>query len=176
MNLLPQKERDLLFLKRIKNLVIILGAVITILFVCLILILLSLKFYLLADVGNQKFLLQDTQSAYQSPAMTNLKNAIQKYNKSLPAILSFYQSNVYFSDVLSAVSEIERPEGLYFTNINISGRTKVNISGFSPTRDNLIAFQKNLEKTTNIKNISFSQDSWISPVKVNFNVNFEYGN
>jgi Tfp pilus assembly protein PilN len=175
-NLLPQNEKNNLFLKRIKNLVIILGAVITICLICFILILLSLKFYILADVGYQKLLLQDTQEKYQSPDITTLKDTIQKYNKLLPSILSFYQKRIYFSDTLDVISEIERPQGLYFTNISINESNKIGISGFSPTRDDLITFQKNLEKQGKIKNISFSADSWINPTKVNFNLTMEYGN
>jgi Tfp pilus assembly protein PilN len=175
-NLLPQKEKDNLFLKRIKNLVIILGAVITVSLICFILILLSLKFYMLSDVGYQKALLLETQERYQSPAITTLKDAIQKYNKLLPLILSFYQNKANFSDTLGLISEIERPHGLYFTNISISENNKVSISGFSPTRDDLINFQKNLQKQNGIKNISFSPNSWINQTKANFNLTLEYGN
>lgn len=173
-NLLPQKEKDALFLRRIKNLAIILGSTIIIFLICLILVLLSVKFYILAEVGYQKFLLQDTQKKYQSPDAANLKNVIQKYNESLPIVLSFYQNEIYFSDILGIISEIQRQAGLYFTNISIDGHDKVSISGVSATRDDLIAFQKNLEKQNAIKNISFSPDSWINPVKTNFNLTFDF--
>lgn len=179
-NLLPQREKDELFLKRIKNLVLVLGNVIIIFLVCLTLVLLSVKFYILAEVDNAKFLLQNTQDQYQTPDIEKLKNAIEKYNNTLPVVLSFYQKKIYISDVLAAISEIQRPEGLHFTAISIEGKTenkiKISISGTSDTRENLIAFQKNLGGQGLIKNVSFSPESWINPIKANFNLTFEYGN
>jgi len=180
-NLLPQKEKDELFLKRVKNLIFVLGNVIIIFLVCLILVLLSVKFYILAEVDNQKFLLKNTQQDYQSPDVGKLKNAIQKYNSYLPTAISFYEKEIYLSDILGAISEIERPGELYFTSIsldgkNYEGKVKVSISGTSDTRENLINFQKNLGSHGAIKNVSFSPESWISPLKASFKLNFEYGN
>jgi hypothetical protein len=180
-NLLPQKEKDELFLKKAKNLAIVLGSIVIITLVCLIFVLLSVKFYVLTEVNGQSFILQDTQKNYESPDVVTVKNSIQKYNNSLPTVLSFYQSDKYLSNILAAISEIEKPNGLYFTNIfldsqAIGGNVKVNISGTSDTRESLIAFQKNLEKQNAINNISFSPESWINPVKANFNLNFDYGN
>ena len=179
-NLLPQKEKDELLLKRIKNLVLVLGSIVVIALICLIFVLLSIKFYILTEVDSQKFLLQDTQKKYESPDVVNLKNAIQKYNNSLPIIASFYQNEIYLSDVLSGISEIQKPAGLYFTNISLDNQqaksVKVSISGTSATRESLITFQKSLENQPKIKNILFSPESWINPVKVNFNLTLEYGN
>lgn len=175
-NLLPQKEKDELLLMRIKNLALVFGGIVIISLICLILVLLSIKFYLLTQVDFQKFLLETTQKKYETSELTNLKDTIKKYNATLPTVANFYKSEKYVSNILSVISEIPRPSGLTFTNISINNQNKISISGVSSTRENLIAFQKNIEGQPNIKNASFSANSWINPVNNNFDVTLEYGN
>lgn len=180
-NLLPQKEKDSLFLKRIRNLSIVLGSVLIIALLCLIFVLLSLKFYIMAEVDSQKFMSQATEQKYRSPDIETVKNAIQHYNELFPQITSFYNSQIHLSEVLAAIANTERPKGVRFTSISIisqdAGKTpKVSISGVSDTRENLLNFQKSLESQSMINNVLFSADSWISPVKAKFNLTLEYGN
>jgi Tfp pilus assembly protein PilN len=175
-NLLPQKEKDGLLLIRIKNLALIFGGIVIIFLICLILVMLSIKFYILTEVDSQKFLLQATQEKYNTPEITSLKSVIGKYSASLPTVAAFYKNEKYLSDILTLISEIQKPAGVYFTNISINIQNKVSISGVSNTRENLIAFQKNLESQAKIKNVSFSANSWINPVNNNFIVTLEYGN
>ncbi len=178
-NLLPPKEKEVLYSEQVKNLVAVLGCIVIISLVCLSLILLSIKFYILSDFSYQKFLFQEAEKKYQSPGLAGFKDAIQKYNVILPHILSFYKKDLYFSDILGIISAVGRPEGLYFTKISLDGKTledniKVVISGISDTRENLLLFQKNLQQEPGFKNISFSPNSWISPANTNFSLNLEF--
>lgn len=175
-NLLPQADKDELFLKRIKNLSLVLGAIVVIFLICLILILLSFKFFMLAEVDYQKYLLQTAQEKYETPDVKNYKAIIAKYNASLPIVVYFYKNEKFVSDILALLSQIQKSGGVHFTNIAIDEQNKITISGTSDTRENLIAFQKNLEGTAGIKNVSFSASSWISPTNNNFNITLGYGN
>jgi hypothetical protein len=180
-NLLPEKEKEVLRLDQIKNLTIILGSIILVSLVCLILILMAIKFYLLQDVEYQKFLFQQAQKKYQSAETATIKGTIQKYNDALPQVLSFYKKEIYFSDVLNIISEIQKSQGLNFTKISLDGQNdsrKINIiiAGISADRDSLVDFQKKLQGEQKFKNVSFSPDSWINPTNSNFNVTFEYDN
>jgi len=180
-NLLPQEEKDKLFLRRVKNLSIILGSVVVISLICYIFILLSIKFYIMAEIENQKFILETTEMQYKSENTEDIKDAIQYYNDLLPKIQSFYKNQIYLSKILAEISQIQRPSGLYFNGILISapdakGIVKVNILGVSDTRENLISFQKSLQSQNTIKTVLFSADSWINPTNANFNLTLEYGN
>lgn len=176
-NLLPQHEKDALRLSMIKNLSLSLGLIITVALLCFIFVLLSVKFYVMAEVDDQKFLYQSTQENYKSPNIVSLKNAIEKYNKSMPVVAAFYENRIYLGDVLSDISNVEAAEGLNFTNLSLeaqpSGLIRVSVSGISDTRENLISFQKELEEIEKIQNLSFSADSWINPVNANFKLVFE---
>lgn len=174
-NLLPQKDKDELLLLRIKNLALVFSGIILIFLICLILVLLSMKFYLLTQVDYQKFLLETTQKKYETPEISNYKAIIKKYNDSLPLVLNFYKNEKYFSDVLAIISEIPRPNGLIFTSILLREQNKISISGTSNTRADTIVFQKSLESQPKIKNVSFSANSWINAVNNNFDITLEYG-
>jgi len=177
-NLLPTKEKEALYLEQIKNLAMILGSVLVIVLICLALILLAVKFYILSAVDYQKFLNKGVDTEYKSSDLSTYKDYIQKYNAILPQILSFYKKDLYFSDILDAISKVERPKGLYFLRISLDkgyseNEVKVVVSGISDTRENLLSFQKNLQQAEKFKNIYFSADSWINPVNTNFSLNFE---
>ncbi len=178
-NLLPQKEKDVLYLKRVKNLSLVLGSIVVISIICMVFVLMSVKFYMLTEADNQKFLLTEAQKSYKSPTIEYLKNVIEKYNKLLPVVINFYQKRIYTSDVLAVISSVEKADGLYFTSMSLDSQTSENsvrviISGTSDTRENLLAFQKKLSEQGKIKNVSFSPDSWISPTKTNFKVSFDF--
>ena len=177
-NILPPKEKEYLRLEQAKKIVIILGFAAIVSLICLLLILLSIKYYILSAAGSQKFILQESEKMYQASDFAEFKNMISKNNGILPDIYTFYEKEIYFSDILNVVSQVQRPEGLYFNKIYINGeaagKIKVIVSGFSDTRENLLLFQKRMQEEPKIKNISFSPESWINPVNISFNLSFGY--
>lgn len=177
-NLLPPEEKEILLKEQLKRSVIILGSEITFLLVCLILILFSVKFYILGQSVSQKFYLEQLQLDAKFSELSGFKDIALQYNQYLARMDSFYQNQAYTSSALGVLLDIERPEGLYFTNLSFSDdpankKVKIVISGQSGTRDNLMAFKKNIEAQSQVKNVSFSPESWISQKNVNFSINLE---
>ena len=178
-NIFPPKEKQSLRLEQTKNLVIILGFVAIVSLICLIFILLSVKYYILSNVDRQKLIFQEVAKQHQSANFIEFKNVIVRYNKILPETVSFYKNEVYSSDILSVISGVERPEGLYFNKIYIDrdapgNKTKISIFGFSDTRENLLLFQKKMQEAPKIKNIYFAPESWINPKDINFSFTFNF--
>lgn len=175
-NLLPLEEKQKLLLVKKERLAIIWGIVVSVFLVCLILILLSIKFYILTETDYQENILQQTEREDQTPDFINLNSVIQKYNVSLAQADSFYKKEIYFSQALQIITGVPSPKGLYLTNFSLSrnetGMVQVSVSGVSDTRDNLLIFQKNIEDNQDIKNPYFSPESWISPKNVNFSLTF----
>ncbi len=170
-NLLPSKEKDILILEQARKLALIWGIIILSAIICLVFVLLAIYFYALGEIKSQSFYLQEAERSYQSPDSAIFKSVIQKYNKILPQISSFYREKKSFSDGLNTIYAVPRPEGVLFSNLSLNG-TSVSISGTSATRENLIFFQSNLLKEKSIKNVFFSPESWISSKNINFNVKF----
>jgi len=177
-NLLPQKEKqELLFLKN-RNLVIVLGSITMIFLICLSLVLLSLKFYILQKVSLEKSILDDTESEYQTDNFLLLLESINQYNKSLSRADSFYKKQLYFSSALKEVAGIQRSQSLRFDSIVLEknsedDKIKANIYGISSNRDALLAFKENIEKQDGFVNVYIPPDNLVKPTNVNFNLSFE---
>ena len=176
-NLLPSKEKEGLLLEKREKLIMIGEAVFAIFLICLILVLLSIKFYILAETDYQKNILSQAQQENQSPDLVNLNNTIKKYNTELAQLGSFYKTEVYFSQALNIITGVSAPGGLYFTSFSLNrdknGMIQAEISGVSDTRDELLGFRQNIEQDKRIKNSSFSPESWTSAKNVNFSLTLE---
>ncbi len=176
-NLLPPKEKEERALERIKKLEVILETAVLVAVICLILILLSVDFYILGESVSRKFILEQAENQYKTQDFLKYKNILQTYNKNIVRVDYFYKNEKPFGAVIKEILEIERPAGVYFYSISLSrnesaNKIEVNISGNSNTRDNLIIFKGNVEKEESVKNSNFSPESWLSPSAINFNLTF----
>ncbi len=176
-NLLPPKEKTELLLEQKKRLIIILGGIVLISLICLILVFLSIKFYLIGAVESQKIILEQVEKKQKMPDFSFFINIIKNYNELLKNIASFQEKEIYFNKALKTISQIPKPERLYLTNMSLekdenNNRIKIAADGVSDTRENLLVFEKNL-KEAKIKNLYFSPKSWISAENVIFSLTFE---
>lgn len=176
-NLLPAEEKQKLISEKKEKLAIIWGIVVLVALICLTLILFSIKFYILAETDNQRFILGQTEKVLKTPDFINFTATIKKYNTTLAQIDSFYKKEIYFSQALKIITDVPSPEGLNLTGFSLNrdekGNIQAEISGTSDTRDNLLAFRKNIEQDLEIKNPVFSPESWISPKNVDFSLTLE---
>ena len=180
LNLLPPEEKEKLFLKKREKLIAILGITVLVSLVCLILILSSIKLYVVAEASSQKIILEQAEKKYQTPNFLNFKIIIQKYNKIIVQLRAFYEQKLYFSQALKIISNIQRPEGLYLTELSLNRdenkKIKVTAAGISDSRENLLLFKKNIEEDKKIENSYFSPENWTNPKNINFNLTFEISN
>lgn len=176
-NLLPIEEKEKLILKKKEKLTMIFGIVVLVSLICLVLILLSIKFYILAETDSQKNILLQIQQKNQIPNFANLNSTVKRYNGVLAQLISFYEKEIYFNRALKTIADIPSPDGLYLTNFSLirdkTGKVKASVSGNSATRENLLVYKKNIEDNKEIENPYFSPGSWISQKNVNFLLTFE---
>lgn len=179
-NLLPPEEKEKLFLKKKEKLVIILGITVLVSLICLILILSSIKVYVATEANALKITSEQAIKEYQTPNFLNFKNIVQKYNKIILQLENFYEQKLYFSQALKIISSIQRPDGLYLTDISLNKngdkKIKVTVAGTSDSRENLLIFKKNIEEDQRIENPYFSPETWTNPQNINFNLSFEIPN
>jgi hypothetical protein len=158
---------------------VILGIIIFVGLICLFLILLSVRLYILGQTASQKFILEDAQKTIQSPEFIDFKTLISEYNDDLSRAESFYKNQIYMSQMLDILFGVPRPEGLYFTGVSLDAIQKekkgveIIISGFSNTRDNLTLFKKNIEDEKRIDGAYFPPESWVNSKDINFNITLE---
>lgn len=155
---------------------IVLGSIVTIFLICLALILLSLKFYILQAVSSERFLLAEAQHQYETPEFLSLLSSLKKHNANLSRIDAFYKKQVLVSGVLKDILLLPRPEVVTFNSIVLEqakNNIKVKINGQSELRDELVSFKSIIETQPNIKNVSIPPEHLVQPSNVSFALSFD---
>lgn len=176
-NLLPPHEKEILRLDKKKKLVIILGVIVIIPLVCFMLMLLSIKFYLLGEINVQGIMLEQAKKQYENPDFLAFKGIIQKNNGTLITLSSFYKNEIYVTQALKTISSVPRPNNVHLIDLSvkrgIDKKFNVTVSGFSDSRDDLLIFQKNIGEIKEIINPEFSPESWVNPQNITFHLAFD---
>lgn len=177
-NLLPPQEKQKLILEKKRKVVVILGIIVIVSLVCLVFILTSIKFYILAETDAQKNILSEIIKRDQTSDIVSFNNIIKNYNKILSQVDSFYSKNKYFNKILKTITDIPKAQGLYITDLSLerdkNGLIKASISGVSNTRENLLNFKSNIQQNQDIKSFYFSPNSWINSKNAEFNLTIEF--
>jgi Tfp pilus assembly protein PilN len=172
-NLLPPQQKEELLEEERYNLVLILGILFLIFLICLILILFSIKISISGQLEAQKILLSQEEERFKGTQTQNLEEKIISSNQILSKLSSFYSRQISLTEVLEKISQ-SLPSGAYLTNFNFnSENNQVSLSGFSPSREILLEFKKNLEKEENFQEIYFPPSNWVKPTDIDFVVNFK---
>jgi hypothetical protein len=164
--------------------VLILGGAAIFLTVCLILILMSLNFYLLGNLVYEKESLQSLEKQYQTDEFVTQRDFLRRYGLVLRAANHFYQHTLFASDILAFAASIQQPAQVAVTDINIErisdkAAFKVMVNGTSQTREALLNFKQILEVSTEqnsgtITHIDFPAENWIKPTNIRFRFSYEY--
>jgi len=172
-NLLPPRQKEELKQEEILRLILILGIITLAFLVSLVLVLLSIRISLLADLDTQEIYIKQKQKELNNPEMQVLEEEIKKYNLTLSKLETFYREQ---PDLTSMLEKISRtfPNEIYLTSFNFNPQTaQVSLTGFSPTCEILIQFKENLEKTEGLKEVVFPPDTWLRDSNINFLVSFK---
>lgn len=177
-NLLPQTEKRGLLYQKNRNLVIVLGSVSTIFLLCLSLVLLSLKFYILQEIKHEEIILKDTEERYQTKDFQSLLDFVKKFNSYLYKVEGFYKRQVYLSDALKTILDVQRPNSITFDNIILNylkeeRKIKASIYGLSINRDELISFKERVEVQAKISNVYLPPEHLVQAENVRFYMTFD---
>ena len=179
-NLLPPKAKIELFEEELRKLITISGVLILIFIFSLTLILFSVKSYISGQLGYQKTLVDLEKKQFETTEIQTLREKIILANQNLSKLNSFYQEQMNLMETFQKISEILSPE-MYLTAFSYqktiiqppSSKEKyvaqISLSGFSPNREVLVEFKRNLEKE--FPDPHFSPQSWFEPT--DFQVNFK---
>ncbi len=172
-NLLPPKEKRVLQVEEKRKIVLILGLLSFVFLACLIMILVSIKFYISGQVSVEKIILEQGREEMGLPKDEDLTEKIKEANKSFVKINSFYENQFKLTDVIEKVSGTV-PEDVYLTIFSYQPKEgQITISGFAEDRESLFQFKKSLETEEEFKELFFPPSTWITAEDINFNLNFK---
>ncbi|PJB99243.1 MAG: hypothetical protein CO077_02775 [Candidatus Nealsonbacteria bacterium CG_4_9_14_0_8_um_filter_35_12] len=170
-NLLPPRNKAELFEEEVKNLIIILGILFFIFLFSFTLILFEIQNYISEQVDSEKITMDLEKKRVEDSETQNLRAKIISLNKTLAQLNSFYQEQNKLAEVLNKISEILPPQ-MYLTNFSYQKElNQVSLSGFSPTKEILYDFNKNLEKE--FSNVYFPLQNWVKSTDIDFQATFK---
>lgn len=167
-NLLPPEERKELLAEEIKRLAITLGLIVLLSLLCLTIILGFLKVYLLIQIDLQKNVLESIKEKGEDSEARIIEEKIDNSNQKLAKINDFYEQKYGLENILEKLIQAV-PKEIYLTNLFYSKTSsQIILAGFSPSRDLLVQFKKNLEQKEEFRAIYFPPSNWIEPVDIDF--------
>ncbi len=177
-NLLSPKEKIVLIQEENQKLILILGIILFLALICFALILLSIKIHISGELDAQKIFLE--QKKLDSSSTQEIEQEIKHQNLAFSDLKTFYQKDFRKSEILERVSQ-KLPSSTYLTNFSLStfifkektSEFSIFLLGFSPNRDILLEFKKNLESEDMFQEVDFPPSNWVKPNDINFSVSFK---
>ncbi len=164
-NLLPPQEMAHNRSERNKKLLLVLGNTVFISLIALVLVLLSVRFYILQEALDQETQVAQARADHDAAQQAFTKEALERYNARFTTMANFYATQTKMHAVLQEVVSIPRPEGLRLSSItidrNATNGLNIVLSGVSPTRDSLLAYKDTLGQARGVVSVSFPAESWI---------------
>ncbi len=174
-NLLPvQEKKDILTRNKLK-LALIFEVGFLFFLISTLFLLLSIQVYLGGEIDSEKITLSQREKKVDKAIISGFQQEIKALNEKFGQIESFYEGQVYLIDELEKVFQKLSP-GSYLTSFSFVknlGQEKVNLVGFSPTREKLLDFKRNLEADPRFDKIDFPPGNWVSSTNVDFDLSFE---
>jgi Tfp pilus assembly protein PilN len=166
-NLLPPKYKEELRLEENLNLILILEILFFASLLSLALILFSIKIHLASLIEEEKIFYDSKNKEFSQHKPVEAE--LNSINKTLAQLDSFYKEQFELTDFLERISKL-LPPAIYLTSFSYQEGKKINLSGFSPTVENLLELKNNLEKQADFKDLNFPPTLWLQPVNINFNI------
>jgi Tfp pilus assembly protein PilN len=176
----PQSKEDLLREEHFK-IILILGIIAVAFLICLVLNIFYIKIHLSGQIEEQKFFLEAEEKKFQVSGTQKIESEILSLNKELKNLEYFYKKKFSVTSVIEKIFNT-LPAGLYLERLNYSplqqtskenNLAQISLSGFSPTREDLIKFRENLENEEIFNEVNFPPSNWVEPIDIKFSVTFK---
>jgi len=172
-NLLPPLYQQELRQEENRRLILILGILFLIFLISITLILFSVKLFIQGKLESVNVLLDLEEKTLQTSEIQSLRERVNSVNQNLSKLNAFYEKQISSISILEKVFKTLPPE-IYLSAFSWQKNTsQVAISGFSPNREVLFLFQKNLEESKEFSGIELPTQNWIKPVNIDFRVTFK---
>lgn len=129
-----------------------------------------LKNTLALYINSQKDELFSLNNYFNQEKNKKIEQDVENINKILSRISTIEKNKTDWSKILFELVKIT-PNDVSFVNLKISEEDKkIEIIGLAKTRESLLTFQDNLEKSEYFENITSPISNIISPTNINFSI------
>lgn len=176
LNLLPSSEKKLFRLACIEKMTNYYIAIILIAIVFLVFVFTGAKYFLLLHTGilEQSVAGQKTEEIEQK--IQDTEAIIKNFNVILGSVNKIKEQKIYFSDILSDLSEII-PDSIVISSLLYNSSSgdinKFVLEGKSATREDFLIFIEKLEQSPRFKEINSPLSNIVKKEDINFRIEFK---
>ena len=145
--------------------------------------LLIVKYFLQTQAESFRAQLESNKKNSERIADLETINKINTFNIFFEKLNTFYQKKIYISEAIDKTSKI-LPNKIYLTEFSASpdltgspikqqAGFNIFITGFAPTREDLLLFKQNMEKDSYFKAVNFPIENWVESVNIIFSLSFK---
>lgn len=183
-NLLPPEVKKEILLETKKR-VVLSNWILVLLFLGLLLLAMFLiKFYIQKQTVS---LMAGDKQFSEISRNEKIINEIDSFNLFFEKLNQFYGQKIYISEILEKISKV-LPDKIYLTDFSVSPDLilenkddelkklvgfNVSVSGFSPTREELLQLKANVEKDESFNGLSFPLTNWVKSKNIDFSLSFK---
>jgi len=171
-NLLPQYWQKKLDDEENVKTIAILGIilVVTLLLFAVMLYLAKVKYS--GELKAGEIVIAEKKSQMEMLEVNAAEKSIVDYDSLVLEVDKFYKKKTRVTDVFLKVADA-LPSGVYLTSFNYSSG-KIELRGFAPEREKLVAFKGNLEKEKDLSDVNFPSSNWLTAQNIDFMVILKY--
>lgn len=169
LNLLPPKDKENIRFEERRRLVVFTFLVTVVIFVFLNIFLLPAYFI---TALHRKSFLQALEAAERSDRVANTKkteSTVIELNRVLEKIKKGGKKTVTLSDFIEQMIN-DTGGKIFFSQISYKSRKEISIGGFSPTRNDLLAFEKKISGHEFLKNAASPITNIVKESNINFTI------
>ncbi|KKU57551.1 MAG: hypothetical protein UX81_C0033G0007 [Parcubacteria group bacterium GW2011_GWA2_47_12] len=170
-NLLPPQQKKELLQEQRYKLFLIFGVLAVVFLIALSLSFFAIKINISSESRSEK--------AVISPQIQDNEAKIIEINKNLRNAEFFYEKKPDFTKMMGEIFKIIPPKiSLTSLSLDFSKKTEdfsASLRGFSPDREYLSQFKKNLESNASFKDVNFPPSTWVKPRDIEFSISFKKG-
>jgi Tfp pilus assembly protein PilN len=171
-NILPQKEKEILQAREKKMVILILEILSLVFLLCLALILISMNIYISGQAEVARIILEQEREESEASGVRGLSESIRSANENFSDLESFYKNQVQLTKILGEISRT-LPEGVSLKSLSYKrNASQAILIGFAKTREALVEFKENLEQNENFEEVYFPPSCWLKSTEINFDSRF----
>jgi len=174
-NLLPEGEKQEIFKRRRWKLWLIFEVALFLFLVSLAFVFLTSRVYLAGELVIQQEIIAEREKEVGLQAITDFQKQVADLDLTLQNVKSFYQRQPNLTAVFQALFET-LPTEVSLTTLSFiqdPATDKINVTGFAPTREDLLLFKENLESNSVFQKVNFPPTTWVSPTDIEFSLSLE---
>lgn len=175
LNLLPPKQKRELRLDLLNQLITAFGIAVILVILILALVLVIALFYLNINLTQLEKELISWQAKTEIEELKNLEEKVKEVNRDMVFWEEYQEERVEFSLILENLAK-QVPSGIRFNNMSLEKSGKVTIRGHASTRDILLTFKNNLERTPYVSDFNFPLSNLTKSEDIDFYLSFEITN